>query len=478
MGKLTPAQQAELRAMFGPRVAVEAVRARLPGVRRALLGGAGVATVVQPESRGEVSQLVAWAAACGLPVTPRGRSTAPYGGAVPVQGGVVVDFGRMNRVLAVDAPARTATVEAGVVWEALDRKLMSHDLTLRLYPTSYATSTVGGWLAQGGAGIGSYGAGWLRDNVLRAHVVLPDGMSWELAGPEVDLVADAEGTTGLITDLTVRVQPQQEMHVLAVACPDAHALEHLVYLTFSERTPLWSLSFLTPAMVRLLARAEPMDPPLPEAYLAVLAFPAAHRERMLARLPGLLGPCQAEPVGDTRSAELWSRRFEPACLQRRTPGRVPAAVVVPLAATGDFCNAVQRRADRPLAMHGVVVRTPARGWHEIAFQDILATNARGQAVAVAPAVARDMVAAAVEHGGRAYGTGLFFPTLATGSHGAPRAKRLAAFKKQEDPRTLMNPGKVFGSRHGEGSFRLKSLLAPVLRPLGWLLGGRREGSLR
>ena len=78
---------------------------------------------------------------------------------------------------------------------------------LRLYPTSYPSSTVGGWLAQGGAGIGSFEAGWFRENVLSARVVLPDGDIRAFAGSDLDLVADAEGTTGFISEVTIAFNP-------------------------------------------------------------------------------------------------------------------------------------------------------------------------------------------------------------------------------------------------------------------------------
>jgi FAD/FMN-containing dehydrogenase len=131
--------------------------------------------VVQPESEPELIELVRFAAQNEIHITPRGKATSGYGGAIPLKKGLVVDFYRMKKILRIDAEKQTATVEAGVVWEKLDKELAKDNLTLRLYPTSYPSSTVGGWVAQGGAGIGSYESGWFQDNVLSARVVLPDG---------------------------------------------------------------------------------------------------------------------------------------------------------------------------------------------------------------------------------------------------------------------------------------------------------------
>ncbi len=75
----------------------------------------------------------------------------------------------MKNVLSIDAAAGTVTVEPAITWEKLDQALKPDGLTLRLYPTSYPSSSVGGWLAQGGAGIGSYEFGWFKENVVSAR---------------------------------------------------------------------------------------------------------------------------------------------------------------------------------------------------------------------------------------------------------------------------------------------------------------------
>ena len=77
----------------------------------------------------------------------RGKALSGYGGVLPVKNGVVVDFYRMNRIRHIDPENMTATVQAGVVWEKLDKELNKQGLTLRLYPSSYPSATVGGWLA-------------------------------------------------------------------------------------------------------------------------------------------------------------------------------------------------------------------------------------------------------------------------------------------------------------------------------------------
>src|SRR5450759_3588868 len=111
----------------------------------------------------------------------------------------------MHAVLEVDEAAKTVRVQPGLVWEELTRALTPHGLALRLYPSSTPSSSVAGWLAQGGAGFGSYEYGMFKDNVASARVVLPTGEVREFTGDDLaNLIADAEGITGVITEVTVR----------------------------------------------------------------------------------------------------------------------------------------------------------------------------------------------------------------------------------------------------------------------------------
>ncbi len=214
MKTLSAPLQEELSQKFGPRVAFDKLErmfyshdvGSLPSLVKPLIGSTLPAGVVQPLTEEQVIQLVAFARTHNVPLVPRGKSTSGYGGVMPTQGGLVVDFAWMNEILAIDAEAMTATVQPGVVWEKLDKELNKQGLALRTYPSSAPSSTVAGWLAQGGVGFGAYEYGSFRENVVACRAVLPNGEVREFSGKDLDLVSDAEGITGLITEVTVRVR--------------------------------------------------------------------------------------------------------------------------------------------------------------------------------------------------------------------------------------------------------------------------------
>ena len=176
MNKLSSAQKSFLESTFGDRVNFHKLERKLyghdvgvmPSLAKPLVGNTVPAAVVQPCNEEELVVLARWANENRVPITPRGKASSGYGGVLPIQNGVVVDFFRMKNIVKIDSDNLTVTIQPGIVWEQLDRELKKRKLTLRLYPTSYPASTAGGWLAQGGAGIGSYEYGWFRDNVICA----------------------------------------------------------------------------------------------------------------------------------------------------------------------------------------------------------------------------------------------------------------------------------------------------------------------
>jgi FAD/FMN-containing dehydrogenase len=176
--------------------------ATIPALVRPLIGNTTPDAVVQPQDEEELIDIMRWAVSNNIPLTPRGKATSGYGGAIPVNKGIVIDFYRMKKVLAIDPKNKTVKVQPGITWEKLDTELNKQGFTLRLYPTSYPSSTVGGWLAQGGAGIGSYEYGYFSENVESAKVVLPSGDVKVFSGNELELIAGKKNTAHPISQRT------------------------------------------------------------------------------------------------------------------------------------------------------------------------------------------------------------------------------------------------------------------------------------
>jgi Fe-S oxidoreductase/FAD/FMN-containing dehydrogenase len=482
MADLDSARRSSLERLFGSRSSFDETEralyshdiAAMPSLVAPLIGRAVADAVVQPETEAEVVALVQWATEHRVPLTPRAKATSGYGGVIPVHQGVVVDLSRMKHITEIDGEALTVTVEPAVVWEALDAALARRGLTLRLYPTSYPSSTVGGWLAQGGAGIGSYEAGWFRDNVVRARVVLPSGEIREMSGDDLALVSDAEGITGIITHLTVRVQPVEPLQATAIACPSPAVLQQVIQGLVDANLPLWSLAFINPTMAELRNRAPLMEHwghpvgqrvVLPAQYVLLLTGRVRERAAVARGLAPLLAATGASALDQRIADHEWETRFKLMTVKRLGPSLVPSEVVVPLTGLASVLDEIASKIRQPLVMEAVAVRG-ARPTAEIVMLGFIPGDQRTLGYNFVFGLALTMIRIAERHGGRAYSTGLYFASKAGAVLGAERLDRLRDFKHQVDPDGLMNPGKVLGNGVLGVAMRAAAVAEPLVRTLG------------
>ena len=131
--------------------------------------------VVRPGSAEEVQAVVRLANGRRRAVVPYGGGTGVMGAAVPVQGGIVVDLRRMDRIVEVGADALTARVEAGVLLKDLDDALSQKGMMLGHDPWSQPIATVGGAISTNGVGYLAARYGSMGEQVLGLEVVLPTG---------------------------------------------------------------------------------------------------------------------------------------------------------------------------------------------------------------------------------------------------------------------------------------------------------------
>ncbi|MEE9285033.1 MAG: FAD-linked oxidase C-terminal domain-containing protein [Dehalococcoidia bacterium] len=182
------------------------------------IGKAPPQAVVFPSATEEVAQVVRLANRHGVPVTPRGAGTGLSGGAVPIQGGILITLTRMNRILDIDPVNRQATVQPGVINLHLSERSEPHGLHYIPDPSSQKACTIGGNVAENAGGPHCLAYGVTTNHVLGLEVVLPDGDVVWLGGPRQDtpgydltgLFVGSEGTLGIATQAVVKLSPLPE----------------------------------------------------------------------------------------------------------------------------------------------------------------------------------------------------------------------------------------------------------------------------
>jgi FAD/FMN-containing dehydrogenase len=165
--------------------------------------------VALPRDKADVMRVAAACARSRVPLTVRGGGTGNYGQAVPLEGGVVLDLTRLDRVIWQRPGA--GRFEAGARMLEIDRALVEAGHELRFYPSTRQQATIGGFVAGGAAGAGSCTWGQISDPgaVLGVEVVTVDESPRvvELRGHDVLKVMHAYGVNGIITEVEVPLAP-------------------------------------------------------------------------------------------------------------------------------------------------------------------------------------------------------------------------------------------------------------------------------
>ncbi|MCR8724558.1 FAD-binding oxidoreductase [Frigidibacter sp. ROC022] len=161
--------------------------------------------VVVPKDQDEVRRIAAAAARLRIPITVRGGGTGNYGQCVPLEGGIMLDMTKVNRVLEIGQGR--VRVEAGARIAKLDDAVRETGQELLMYPSTRRIATIGGFFTGGSGGIGSLRHGMLRDDgniySVKVMTVEREPRIIELHGPEIQKVQHAYGTNGIVMELEI-----------------------------------------------------------------------------------------------------------------------------------------------------------------------------------------------------------------------------------------------------------------------------------
>jgi glycolate oxidase len=283
----------------------------------------GPLATVLPVDAGEVGFLAETVRRYSVRLSPAGAGTDPD---LPEPAGETVLAGTemMRKVRFPDDGRSRVEVEPGVLWLELEDELRSSHRALTVYPTSAPRATVGGWIARDGIGVGSFAYGWLRENVLSAEIILPDGRLRTLEGDDLDLAVGAMGRTGVIVRATMKLRETKGDRPFAATYARPEALQSTINSLLERRPPLWHLGFMNPPMASaMLSREE---------YLIFGAYPASGAAAAESELAQTLSESRGSPLEPAEAYRIWGGRFFPVAPARPTPA--PGRVLVPASRIG------------------------------------------------------------------------------------------------------------------------------------------------
>ncbi len=234
----------------------------------------------------------------------------------------------------------------------------------------------------------------------------------------------------------------EELGFTAIACPDAHKLTTVFQGLISRDLPVWSVVFINPRMAEMKNRApvrmhqgHPAEHKviLPAAYIAVLAYAASDRDKIVSQLPDILHDCQGLVLSDEIAEHEWENRSKLMIVKRLGPSLVPAEVVVPLENLGGFMEDIEHLINQPIVKEGVVVKKGRDGRPEAVILGFIPSDQRKLSYNFVFGLVLSVVKVAEKHGGRAYSTGIYFVRKAQAILGGDRPPAAQGFQERGRP---------------------------------------------
>lgn len=413
--------------------------------------------VVLPSSVADVSAVVKIANEFGEPLIARGAGTGLCGGSVPVSGGIVLSFTRMNRILELDAARRRARVQPGVINLDLSKASTPAGLFYAPDPSSQKISTIGGNIATNAGGPHCLSYGTTVNHVLELEIVDCNGevFTTSIDAPGYDLTAafvGSEGTLGIITSAWVRLtRAPESVRVWLATFGDVESASEAVSAIIAEGIVPSALEMMDAVMARAVEDA--FHAGYPTDAGAVLLIESAGFEEDMHRYEADLSRIVRE-----HGALSWRSARTQAERDALWAGRKGAAGAMGRIAPNYYMQDVcVRRSTLPKALHAV--EAIAREYKLTVGNVFHAGDGN-----LHPMLAYDkrdarQVAAVVESGNAILETAVRLGGTVSGEHGIGYEKRdamtkiystedlatMARVRDVFDPRGVLNPEKIFPS---------------------------------
>ena len=412
---------------------------------------------VWPESTEQVIEIVKFANEHKIPVVPRGAGTSLSGGVIPIHGGIVIDLSRMNRILKISIENRYAQVQAGVVCDDLNRELAKFGFTFPPDPASSSVATIGGNVSTNAGGIKGAKYGTTRDYILGLQVVLPTGEVMHtgshtmkcVSGYDLSkLFAGSEGTLGVITEVTLKINPLPRYAMTAVAT--------FVKLEDAGKAISQTMtSGILPSVMEILDQVtlksikENTDIDIPQAEALILTETDGYTwEEVEAQMEVILRVLKQNHPSLIKTAKdekerlnLWkARKSAYATLARTSTSFVLDDVTVPISKISELLVGIQEVAQR----HGLVVATYGHAGDGNLHPQILYDEYQPEQVKKMEEVEESLFRLALSLGGTLtgeHGIGLSKANYMTLEHDPVEMALMRKIKRTLDPNNIMNPGK-------------------------------------
>ena len=428
--------------------------------------------VAFPRSTEDVSALVKLAREFHVPFVGRGAGTGLSGGAIPREGGLMIAFARMNRILEIDLENERAVLQPGVVNLEVTLAVEGRGYFYAPDPSSQRACTIGGNVSENAGGPHTLAYGVTTNHVLGLEVVLPDGSVVQTGGLEPDLpgydltglLTGSEGTMVLVTKITVRLMRKPELvkTILAIYESNEDAGRTVAEITARCITPV-AVEMLDGVMLRMVEEATHAGYPMDAAAVLLIELEGIREavEAQVEQIREACVLCGAREFRVARTAEerdlLWKGRKNAfGAVGRVSPTYYVQDGVVPrtkIAPTLHFINEVG-------AKHGLTISNIFHAGDGNMHPIILFNPRKPGDLEKALACGEEILSWCIDVGGSItgeHGVGMEKNEMMGKLFPPPTLEMMHRLKMLFDPEERLNPGKVLPTGRGCLEIRQKPI---------------------
>jgi glycolate oxidase len=415
--------------------------------------------VVQPDSTEQVSAVMKVAWREGIGVVPRGMASGLAAASVPMDGGLVLDICRLNRIFEIDEVNFIVTAGAGVVTQDLADTVAKKGLFYPPDPSSIKQSTLGGNAACNAGGPRCLKYGVTSDYVMGLTVVLADGRVLKTGGKAIknvtgynltQLFVGSEGTLGIITELILKLVPLPKVARTAKAIfPKLADASIAVNNVLSAGIVPATIELMDETTIATIEEVLHLGLPLDVEAMLIIECDGMDEEQVLKEIESVADVCRATGARDVEVARtekertaLWTaRRSISPSLARRAPNKLGEDISVPRSAIPEAVAAIKeisRQRGIPIAIFG-------HAGDGNLHPNILFDKRDPAQMAKVKQAAGDIFATSVRLGGTLsgeHGVGLLKLPYLELDLGPLYIELMDKIKQALDPKCILNPGKV------------------------------------
>jgi glycolate dehydrogenase FAD-linked subunit len=413
--------------------------------------------VALPRSTEEVVRLMRLAAEHGIPVVPRGAGTGLSGGALPVEGCMVIGTSRMNRILEIDLDNGIVRVEPGVINLDVSRAVQAAGFYYAPDPSSQSVCTIGGNVAENSGGAHCLKYGFTVNHVLGVRMVLATGEVVDLGSPALDspgydltgVVVGSEGTLGIVTEVWLRLMRKpQTTRTLFATFPSTDQAGSAVSAVVASGIVPAAIEMMDRLAIAAVKAATGLDWPDVGAALLVdvdgTVAEVEHTSQATAAIAKAAGAIDVRfPRDEAERALMWKgRKSAFAAMGRISPNYIVQDGVIPRSEIARVLREIAELAARAGFRVANVFHAGDGNLHPLVLYDARAAGEQERAEELGGEILR----LCLRHGGSI-----------TGEHGVGKDKAqymgemfsesdldaMGSLRCAFDGKNAMNPGKVF-----------------------------------